>query len=540
MGFFSASESEVQEYIERLVGLAEVGKINPNDLDQLTRFATSASFSKKQLQEAQVVACARFYKQVMSDDILDNAELANFKLLIDYCAYLPKEVRTKLISAIGNLNSIYKIKTSGELPILPDSAVNIMLKPNEVIHFVSDASMRKKRKVTKTVNYRGITTSIKICKGVRYRLGSISPTRETNEFWEDEDYGKFFITNQRIGFLGITKNFTISISKILSLSYGEGGLNIFKEGRQNPFILHFPPYDLPLYIISSLINGIEQIPPEQIQPLQANSTNTNDLENNEPKQSLPNLQIKDQPPINRENSGCFGCLKKILYGIFIFAFLIGLANSCGKSPSNSDQTKTPTPQSIQIPNLTDQQSANVASVLAQCGFENYKLSEDKSLDNATGAAEKGYKIEYGELNYYNLLLAPNGSVYKITKYEFDVFANGKVQHNANEFYLSRSDKESLMKIAETAIKKELDEMQVPHTDKIEYWGVYDWSFTKKPDKTKISSYFVMTNDAGGKRRTDFSMYIDNKTKNVSDLTFDKSRADKIPEKKESLLHKILN
>lgn len=54
--------------------------------------------------------------------------------------------------------------------------------------------------------------------------------------------------------------------------------------------------------------------------------------------------------------------------------------------------------------------------------------------------------------------------------------NGKDQHNANEFYLSRSDKEALMKIAETAIKKELDEMQVPHTDKIEYWGVYDWSF----------------------------------------------------------------
>lgn len=62
-----------------------------------------------------------------------------------------------------------------------------------------------KTKSYKTVNYRGITTSIKICKGVRYRLGSISPTRETNEFWEDEDYGKFFITNQRIGFLGITK-----------------------------------------------------------------------------------------------------------------------------------------------------------------------------------------------------------------------------------------------------------------------------------------------------------------------------------------------
>lgn len=97
-----------------------------------------------------------------------------------------------------------------------------------------------------------------------------------------------------------------------------------------------------------------------------------------------------------------------------------------------------------------------------------------------------------------------------------------------------------MKIAKTAIKKELDKMQVPHTDKIDYWGVHDWIFIKKPDKTKISSYFVMTNDAGGKRRTDFSMYIDNKTKNVSDLTFDKSRADKIPEKKESLLHKILN
>lgn len=84
-------------------------------------------------------------------------------------------------------------------------------------------------------------------------------------------------------------------------------------------------------------------------------------------------------------------MKKILLVLLILLAIL-IFTGCGKSPSNSDQTKNPTPQSIKIQNLTDQQSANVASVLAQCGFENYKLSEDKSLDNATGAAEKGTKL----------------------------------------------------------------------------------------------------------------------------------------------------
>ena len=71
-------------------------------------------------------------------------------------------------------------------------------------------------------------------------------------------------------------------------------------------------------------------------------------------------------------------MKKLLL-ILLSLFTLLIFTGCGKSPSNSDQTKNLTPQSIKIPNLTDQQSANVAYVLAQCGFENYKLSEDKSL-----------------------------------------------------------------------------------------------------------------------------------------------------------------
>lgn len=99
--------------------------------------------------------------------------------------------------------------------------------------------------------------SIKICKGLRYRIGSVHVSRSVEEFWTVEDTGTFWISNMRIGFIGDTKNFVFPLAKLLSLTDGESGLNIFKEGRTNPFIVSMPDYELPCAILSKLINEMD-------------------------------------------------------------------------------------------------------------------------------------------------------------------------------------------------------------------------------------------------------------------------------------------
>lgn len=54
---------------------------------------------------------------------------------------------------------------------LPSLAVPILLKRGELCHFAGPADHYQLKTVTKRMNYGGPTASIKIMKGVRWRVG---------------------------------------------------------------------------------------------------------------------------------------------------------------------------------------------------------------------------------------------------------------------------------------------------------------------------------------------------------------------------------
>lgn len=171
-----------------------------------------------------------------------------FKLdgVIDY----PAE-RRKLVIA----NNAYNITENHKLPIVKNDAVQMAYKKGEQLHYVLSTQMLKKKSKTNAITYKGFTGSVRIMKGFRYRTGVIYPKVIKDEFWDAEAYGDFWISNQRVGFLG-TKAFTIPINKIFSVSFENEKLMIFKEGRQNPFIIKIynDAAEIPLAILSELIN----------------------------------------------------------------------------------------------------------------------------------------------------------------------------------------------------------------------------------------------------------------------------------------------
>ncbi len=290
-----------EQYADKLAEMADKGIIRSEEL-------AAYKLPKKAAKEAQLLACGKYYFKVLDDNILTDLELLKLKALINF-SDLDEKIRTRFLDSISGLNAIYRIRVSGELPSLPPSDIPIVFKKDEILHFVSAASTYKKKRATKRIDYAGPTASIKICKGVRYRLGSISPRRVSSEFWDVDDQGKFFITSQRIGFIGEKSNFTIAISKILSLQDGDNGLNIFKEGRQSPFVLQFPPYDLPLFLISALMDGIEKLPAPQY--------------SDEEKALIEKLKaIPERPTPTKVAATGGGCLLHIICAL-VFLLLFG-------------------------------------------------------------------------------------------------------------------------------------------------------------------------------------------------------------------------
>ena len=131
--------------------------------------------------------------------------------------------------------------------------LSIVYKNGEKLYYAHSAINVKKRKKTVGAYFSGPVGSIQICKGLKYRVGSMNVSRKTVESYDTSDKGIFYITNMRIGYLGNTQ-FSFELKKLVSIQNGEAGLLIYKQGRENPFMVAFDDYDAPCSILSCLLN----------------------------------------------------------------------------------------------------------------------------------------------------------------------------------------------------------------------------------------------------------------------------------------------
>jgi hypothetical protein len=81
---------------------------------------------------------------------------------------------------------------------------------------------------TVRIDYHGTSGSIRICKGLRYRVGSVSTSRVTRDELTEIDRGTIYVTNKRLIFSGTKKNTTMRLSTILSFEPYSDGLLLEK------------------------------------------------------------------------------------------------------------------------------------------------------------------------------------------------------------------------------------------------------------------------------------------------------------------------
>lgn len=130
--------------------------------------------------------------------------------------------------------------------------IDISLPSKEECYFSSFCIWKELRKES-SVTYSGASASVKLAKGVRYRVGTYSPTRSSNDVLTNIDKGKIYITNNRILFTGVAGNKNIKINNILSSSLSYDGIQIQKDAGRSP-VLACEDADIAQIIINRLIN----------------------------------------------------------------------------------------------------------------------------------------------------------------------------------------------------------------------------------------------------------------------------------------------
>jgi hypothetical protein len=130
----------------------------------------------------------------------------------------------------------YRLLWQFENGILPALPVPLTLQRGEQCHYTTGVSWLEPRTVTRRVAYAGVSASIPIVRGVRFRLGSFAPARHTVDQLTRIDAGPLYVTNKRIILRGASRNITVRLTSVLGFEVYANGLEIQKASGRPPFV----------------------------------------------------------------------------------------------------------------------------------------------------------------------------------------------------------------------------------------------------------------------------------------------------------------
>lgn len=206
----------VKKYETALKSYLSDNKLDENEKAELEKILNEYGLTKEELLEAKKQAFSLSFEDITSDKKITDEEQQALQELINYFEVSNEDVEfdQKNFNKYFALGQIEK----GILPDIKKHDLNVIFKEGEILHWGIAAALKKYKRVTERINYSGPTMSVKIMKGVRYRVGSIKVSSESKEYLITEDVGAFWMTNLRIGFSGQRKNFVIPYNKTCPLN----------------------------------------------------------------------------------------------------------------------------------------------------------------------------------------------------------------------------------------------------------------------------------------------------------------------------------
>lgn len=265
-----------KEYRDAIQAALHNGNFSQENKTYLKSLADKNNLSSKDLFFVHRDACDLLFQKAAADYKITDQEVSTLNSFAGYAGLTFKELGVDL-DKLRKYQAIWQIEDLKCLPLFNSDGIPIVFKKSETLAWSTPSTLKKFKKVTTGVSYKGLTASVKIAKGVRYRIGSLDLGRSTKEIVDVEDTGVLWMTNQRIGFIGRKKNFTLVYGKILSFNVNSNGLFIRKEGREAPYIVGMDDYEVPCSIISFVLNEMEQEPIEEIAATSQSASPNNDL-----------------------------------------------------------------------------------------------------------------------------------------------------------------------------------------------------------------------------------------------------------------------
>lgn len=230
------------------------GKITDEELNQINRFFYISALSKEEFDEAKdkiFLACidALIDDRRINEDELNALEHIAYRLAISRQTYANAQ---KEFSYFNLLDSIDR----GHFPSVNPRGV--ILKNGESAYFEAPGYLLEERVIKREIVGRSQGVSIRLMRGVSYRVGSSRGTIQSQTGLVNVSSGNFVITNSRLMFSGQNKSFAHDFSKLIDIQMYADAIQFSVTNRQKPIIvgMHSPrAVEVGGLLISKILNA---------------------------------------------------------------------------------------------------------------------------------------------------------------------------------------------------------------------------------------------------------------------------------------------
>ncbi len=145
---------------------------------------------------------------------------------------MEKEKHERLAQKQNDFKQFLAAVQNGTTHITSKNPSPIILKKNENVSIVmNNINLQEPRAVRQThAAYGGPT--VRVAKGVSFRLGGASARSESHEEIRVIDRGSLILTNKRLIFIGSKRTNNIDISKIMAIEAYKDGIELQRENKQ--------------------------------------------------------------------------------------------------------------------------------------------------------------------------------------------------------------------------------------------------------------------------------------------------------------------
>ena len=168
---------------------------------------------------------------------------------------IPQYVQDQVATQVNYFAEIARIEAGG--PLSTGQPSGLILKKDEVCYLSLPADLIEERVVARNYSGRSHGVSIRLMKGVSYRVGQQRGQMVSQTGLVNISDGYFIITNMRLVFSGSRKSVATDLNKLLDLEVFADGLKIASTTRQKPTFIKFSrteEAELAAIIISRILN----------------------------------------------------------------------------------------------------------------------------------------------------------------------------------------------------------------------------------------------------------------------------------------------